>query len=540
MKRLFWLLVAVLLLTGCAETITPKPTSIPATQPAKIPQDPRPMGPPMNIQTQPAQIPEITVTPLVGKELFSDRDYDDSYDADGCRILLQGDTASCTDSSVVIRPGSITITKKGTYILTGTLDAGMVIVDTDTKAKVQLVLEDAAIHNQTSAAIYVAQADKVFLTLPEGTENVLSNGGSFIPVDDSNIDAVIFSRDDLTINGSGSLRIQSPAGHGIVSKDEVTITDGVFSIDAASHGITGQDCVSIDGAVLDIRCGKDAIQSQNDTDAEKGFAYLANTVLTCEAADNGIRTTGILQIDSGTLNLDCIGDALHSEKDLIVRRGDITITTQDDGFHADNLLAFFGGTVRILDSYEGLEAKTVLVAGGDIALSARDDGVNAAGGNDRSGFDGHRGGDRFREGDDSCVLLTGGALAVNAAGDGIDSNGGLYLAGCHVTVEGPIDDMNGPLDYSGDSAITGGSILATGSAQMAQSLYPQDQGVIFLTFAQQPGGTNAVISDSNGNILMTACPEKQFSSMVASCPEIHSGKTYRVSIGNTEIEIQAQ
>jgi hypothetical protein len=314
----------------------------------------------------------------------------------------------------------------------------------------------------------------------------------------------------------------------------------VFSIDAASHGITGQDCVSIDGAVLDIRCGKDAIQAQHDTDAEKGFAYLVNTTLTCQAEDNGIRSTGILQIDSGTLNLNCTGDALHSEKNLIVRRGDITVTTQDDGFHADNLLAFFGGTVRILDSYEGLEAKTVLIASGEIALSARDDGVNAAGGNDQSGFGGHRGGDRFWEGDDSCILLTGGTLTVNAAGDGMDSNGGLYLAGCHVILEGPVDGMNGPLDYSGDSAITGGSIIATGSAQMAQSLYPQGQGVIFLAFAQQPGGTTVVISDSDGNILMTACPAKQFSSMVASCPEIQSGKTYQISIGNTEMEMQAQ
>lgn len=547
MKRMICLLAALLLLSACAGPTLPPQPEANMPKPPESPGDfseaqkPGVMPPgPVISQNQPITVPEIVIAPLTGTELFSDRDYEDAYDADASRIVLQGETASCTDDSVIVAEGRITITEKGTYILSGRLNAGMVIIDTDKKAKVQLVLENADIHSKTSAAIYVAQADKVFLTLAENTENSLSNGGSFVPVDDSNIDAAIFSRDDLTINGSGYLRVRSPAGHGIVSKDEVTITGGEIAIEADAHGITGEDCVCIDSAILDIQCGKDAIQAECETDAAKGFFYLAEGTVHCDAGDNGIRTTGTLQIDGGNLTLETTGDALHSDLDVIINGGAITVSTEDDGIHADNVLSVRNGAVHIHRSYEGLEAKSILVAGGEVSLISQDDGLNAAGGKDQSGFGGHQGGDRFHMGDDSCILISGGSLKINAAGDGMDSNGGLFITGGNTVVEGPADAGNGPLDYSGVGMLSGGILLATGSVEMAQSLIPQGQGVLFVSTGRQTGGTTIEILDMDGNVLLSACPAKSFACIVASCQDIHSGQTYRVAVNGAVTELRAQ
>ncbi len=530
MKRFLCLLTAMLLLAGCGAPGQPQPP-----QPPKPPQGHHPG--PVQQPSRPVTVPAITPTALPVEDIFSDRDYDPSWDADAVRITLSGSEGSCDDASVSIADSIVTIRRKGTYILSGQLD-GMVVIDADQKDKVQLVLENAAILSETSAAIYIAQADKVFLTLPGGTTNTLSNGGSFVPVDESNIDAVIFSRDDLTINGAGALHIQSPAGHGIVSKDELTLTGGVISVEAASHGLTGQDCVSVDGAAVAITCGKDAIQAEHE-DSEQGFVYLAGGSLECTAGDNGIRATGTLQIDGGTLHLTCAGDALHTQGDLIVNGGDLTVSTRDDGFHADKILAVTGGTIAVTESYEGFEGESVAISGGEISLVSADDGINAAGGNDQSGFAGP-GGDRFQTGDGSCIHISGGNVFVNAAGDGVDSNGDLCITGGNLTVEGPVDDANAPLDYSGSGGILGGTVTVTGSAGMAQSLHPQGQGVLFATFAPQSAGPSVTLSDAAGNTLLTVTPAKAFASLVFSSPEVISGQTYRITAGEFTAELKAQ
>ena len=137
-------------------------------------------------------------------------------------ITLNGSTAQADSDAVTVDGSNITITSEGTYILSGTLDNGSIIVDADKEAKVQLVLNSASIHSDTFAALYVLQADKVFVTLESGTENSLSNGGSFVLIDENEVDAVIYAKDDITFNGTGSLTITSPGGHGIVGKDEGT------------------------------------------------------------------------------------------------------------------------------------------------------------------------------------------------------------------------------------------------------------------------------------------------------------------------------
>ncbi len=246
---------------------------------------------------------ESAVMPDVS-DLFSDRDFEIGYDEGHSAVIeLNASSASCTSNAVKISGSTITITDEGTYILTGELDDGMIIVNTDKKKKVQLFLDNASIHSETSAAIYILQADKVFITSATDSENMLSNGGSFTAIDDNNIDSVIFSKDDLTLNGAGTLTINSPAGHGIVSKDELTITSGTYNISSSSHAVSGKDNLCIANANFTIESGKDGLRAENDDDTSLGFLYIKSGTFDITSEGDGISASAAMQIDDGTFEI---------------------------------------------------------------------------------------------------------------------------------------------------------------------------------------------------------------------------------------------
>ncbi len=213
MKRMIGLLLAaVLLLSGCAEKNAAAETG--ATEAAST----------------------------ASGVSFSDRDYEVGYDESECvRITLTGTGAQCDSDAVEISGSVITVHGAGDYLVSGTLDEGMLIVEAGESDKVRLILDDVTLTSAASAAVYVRSADKVFLTTASGSENVLANGGSYVAIDENNIDAVIFSKTDLTLNGEGRLELHAAAGHGVVSKDELTVTSGSYAIEAEKHGLCGKD-----------------------------------------------------------------------------------------------------------------------------------------------------------------------------------------------------------------------------------------------------------------------------------------------------------
>lgn len=534
--------------------------------------------------------------------LFSDRDLaGDIGESGSVRIQLNGTGASCNANSVQVSGSTVTITGEGTYILSGSLNDGMIIVDADKQEKIQLVLSGVSIHSQTSAPIYVIQADKVFVTLAEGTRNTLSNGGSFNAIDENNIDSVIFSKEDLILNGSGSLTITSPAGHGIVSKDELTITGGEYSIQSSGHSVAGKDSVAITNAAMTIVSGKDGIHAENGDDAALGYAYIQSGSFDITAEGDGISASAQLQIDGGSFTvvtgggsvnaqkqtsdnwggfgsgpmggregsssstqqedsasikaikasadlvinggsftIDAADDAIHANASVTVTGGSFTIATGDDGFHADGALRIAAGSINITESYEGLEGLCIEISGGEITLVSSDDGLNAAGGTDSSGFGGMRGGDMFAASGDSYITISGGTLFVNADGDGIDSNGNLTVSGGYTVVEGPTDGANGPLDYAGSASISDGTVMITGSAQMAQSIGADGQGVLGVSTGSQPGGTAIQVLDADGSVLLSWQPQKSFACIVVSCPDMESGATYTLKVGSLSGELEAQ
>ncbi len=390
----------------------------------------------------------IVSTVIDPENAFSKRDLRDTYDESECvKISLEGDTASCDGEGVTVSGSTVTITAAGSYLLSGRLK-GMVIVEATKDDKIQLILAGAQIESATSAAIYVKKADKVFVTTAAGTENTVKNSGEFVAIDDNNIDAAIYAKDDLTLNGQGKLTVASSAGHGIVSKDDLVIGSGEYDITCTGHGLAGKDSVRIAAGTIKIDAGKDAIHSENDDDTAKGYVYLADGTfgLTADGdgisasnsmridggsyviasgggsengnkdhTDNfgggrpggwfggsnssadtssdttsmkGIKSAGDMTITGGSFHINAADDGVHTNSSMTISGGNFEITTGDDGFHADDSLTFSDGTVNITTSYEGLEALHLTISGGEIKLVATDDGLNAAGGTDNSGFGG--------------------------------------------------------------------------------------------------------------------------------------------------------
>ena len=509
---------------------------------------------------------------LTGDDMFSDRDLSGDY-SECTDITLSKSTASCSDSSVTVADGTVTITKAGTYKLSGTF-TGQIIVNVGDSDKVQLVFDNANITKDGSAALYVANADKVFVTTVKGTENTLASTGEFATSDEeTNIDGAIFSKSDITFNGSGTLNVKCESKHGIVTKDDLKITGGTYNITSASQGLSGKDSVRIAGGNITVTSGTDGIHSENTDDTEKGYVYISGGTLnitsgkdcidasgTVDIKDGtftlkagggssekitgdstesykGINADGVLTISGGTFDIDTLDDAIHSNADVTVSGGTLDISTGDDGIHSGNNTVVSGGEINIAKCYEGLEGQTVTVSGGKVTLTASDDGINAAGG-DNQGVGGGFGPDSFSADSNAKITITGGEIHVNASGDGLDSNGDIEISGGTVYVYGPTSDGNGSLDYDNNAVITGGTVLIAGSSGMAMNFGSEStQGSILASTGNASAGTAVKLTDSSGNVIAEFTPTVSFQTIVISTPDITSDGTYTRTVGDSKQEI---
>ena len=524
---------------------------------------------------------------------FTDREKSGSYKAsEAVKITLNKTTVTVSGSGAKADGSTITITEEGVYVVSGTLEDGQIIVDASDSDKVQIVLEGVNINCETNAAIYVREADKVFITLAENSSNTLGGGNEYTQIDDNTVDGVIFSKSNLVCNGTGSLTIEADYKHGIVSRDDLVITGGTYKITAADNGITAKDQLKILDGIFDIDAANSAVKAKNADDAELGNIYIAGGIFTIEAEQDGFHATGSMVVDDGT----------------------ITVNSGDDGFHAELDTVIHGGTILVEESYEGLEGKRVVVNGGDITVNASNDGVNAVGSGDDDSNAASSNNDSsaaVNSGDDSSISgaadgkepsqmppdtengsdmqpsqdfdpenapsggnapqsfdpgnapsdgnapqkmqggpggggnselyikITGGTLTVSADGDGLDSNGGLLVTGGTTIVYGPTSDGDSALDYDGSAIATGGTLAAIGSAGMTESFDEAfTQPVItYYGTETQSADTTITLTDSDGSALFTVTPEKAYASIVLTCPEMKLDATYTLAAGTGNEEI---
>lgn len=475
-----------------------------------------------------------TTAVQLSSEAYSDRDLDASYDASEA-VLIDLSTVS----------GDYNITAAGIYVFSGTLSNGSILVNAGEDDKVQIVLSNASITNSDGPAIYAITADKVFVTAAEQTVNSLSDGASY--AQDTygyNPDGAIFTRCDLTINGTGSLTVNGNYRFGVVGKDDVVITNVSLDVTSVSDGIVGKDSVSIASGSTSILAGGDGIVSENSDDATKGNIAIDGGTISIQTTGSGansakgMKAQAALVINGGSITIDATDDALHSAISVMITNGTLLLASGDDGIHSDDLVAISGGEITISQSYEGIEGGSIAVSGGIIDLTASDDGFNAAGGADNSASNGPRGNDAFAVDTSKSLAISGGTITVNAEGDGLDSNGTLAISGGTIYVSGPTSSRDGALDSNGTMAISGGVVVAAGSAGMAQT-FDQSSAQVSLSYTfttVQQAGTTITLKDASGNVIASYTPDKQYQNVIISAPGLSSGQTYSLYSGNTLVE----
>lgn len=565
--------------------------------------------------------------------------------ADGS-ITLSPDGSTSTDASVRIDGQTVTITQAGTYQIAGTLGDGALIVESAENAKITLVLGGVSIKNSTGAAIQISTTDDVTIELAEGTTNVLQSGEEVdIAAATESKEAsggALQSKADLKIKGKGSLTVLGYLNNGIHCTKDLKIKNGNISVTALGHGIKGKNSVTVSGGTVTVTSGKDGITSDETENEEKGFVTIedgeiiitsvgdgvsAETTLTVtgdvisiisgggsanaqQKTDNmrdwwdfdnsasddnsasckGLKAGKALVISGGSITIDAQDDALHTDGDMTISGGECILSTGDDGAHAALSLTVLDGKITVLTSYEGLEANQITLAGGELDITASDDGINANGGSDGfsggfgGGFGGRRSDMNSQSGDmtppdnsnmqtppdgnapsgnpptmpgqdaaDSTttddttdkqpvLLITGGKITVNADGDGLDSNGNLRVEGGDITVNGPSNGGNGALDIGtengGAGVIAGGTLIALGASSMAENFGSTSTQCAFLVTINSFGaGETITITDSQGNVLYTGVTVKSANSVVFSSADLVVGETYTVTIGSNSATV---
>lgn len=411
--------------------------------------------------TEEIEVQSITGT-FSSADMFTERDLAGTYEESGAvYVTLSGDGITGETDGVAINGQTVTITAEGTYIFSGTLSEGQIVVDAD-NAKVQIVFDNVDITCASSAAVYVKSAEKVFVTLAEGSQNTLRNTDEYVAIDDNNIDAVIFAKSDLTLNGTGSLTIVSAEGHGIVSKDDLKITGGTYDITAAGHALSGKDSVRIADGTFILTAEKDGIHAENADDEEKGYIYIADGDFAITSDGDGMDASNIVQIEDGTFDITAGGGAANSQKthesdmpgggmsqnierpdgESMPQMGEKPDgenmpqdTTTDEsgtstkGIKAGGGMYLNGGTYQINSADDSIHSNAnIMIADGTYTLATGDDGVHADDALTVNGgtitvtesYEGLEG---------LTVTINDGTIDITARDDGINTAGGTDQSG---------------------------------------------------------------------------------------------------------------
>ncbi|MBO4365296.1 MAG: carbohydrate-binding domain-containing protein [Eggerthellaceae bacterium] len=320
-------------------------------------------------------------------DLFTDRDLQqvaDLYNASDITISSGQDN---------------TLSEEGVYVISGTAENATIAVNAEDTAKVQLVLDGLNITNESAPAIYIASADKVFVTTTEGSTNTLAVTDAFTSTTEDNVDGVVFSKDDITFGGLGTLAISS-SDNGIVGKDDVKVTGGTYQISCSGHAIEGKDSVRIADGSFQLTAFTDGIHAENADDDSLGYVYIAGGMFDITAGSDGIEGDAAVQIDGGTFNI---------------------------------------------EAAEGIEGTYVQINDGTIGISASDDGINAACKSTSYSV---------------AIEINGGDVSVSMGQgdtDALDSNGDLFINGGTVDITAQF-----PFDYDGQGQLNGGTVTVNG------------------------------------------------------------------------------
>lgn len=558
-KKYIILLMSIFLLTACANSKTEVMNNQSVSSNDKI-----------------AETSTITVDTI--EEVIFDKEdiYKEWKNESYTSITLNNDDVLVNGDGASFNNNIVSITSAGTYVVSGTLENGQILINTTDTESVRLILNGVNITTSDNASIYAKQAEKLIISLENDTENTLSDGKNYTVQNDDSPNATIYSKNNLSINGNGSLIINGNFNNAIYTKDDLKIASGNITINSKDDGIVGHDSVSIQSGTFKIKTGGDGIRSTNE-DTDKGFIEIKNGTFDIESVNDGIQAKSTLMIKDGSFNItsgggsgnavfktesfqipmkntqtqntdsksneettsneeitstkgikagnniiisdgsfkiDSYDDTIHSNNIVQIINGELQLSSGDDGIHSDNALLIEGGDIQINKSYEGLESKIITIKNGTINIQSEDDGINV---------------NQEREG---TLNVLGGSIYIDSNGDGLDSNGSIYMSGGTVIVKGPTQTMNGSLDYSNNFDISGGYLISYGSSSMLQSTSDTStQNSVLMTFSEILDANTIIhIEDSNKNNIVNFKTQEKFQSILFSSSDFKDGETYSLYI----------
>ncbi len=424
-------------------------------------------------------------------------DHDDAGDyiwncAEVIDVKLNGSSASSSGTGLTITGSKIAITRAGNYSFSGSLDDGQIYVDTEDKTLVRLILNNTNLTCSNNAAIYVNNAEKVVLVLADGTTNTVSDGTVY-SIDEEDANAAIFSKENLTVYGKGTLIVKGNYNDGLTSKDGLIITSGSITVEAVDDGIRGKDYLVVNSGDISVNCGGDGLKSDNVEDEGRGYISInngsfnitsggdaiyggkdvivhdgnlnlesgggSNAYLSNDVSAKSIKSGIISQFYGGSINIDAADDGIHSDGDINIYEGIFSVASGDDGIHSDEEIVIDNTTLTISSSLEGIEGGYITVNNGTIKVTANDDGFNATQGTEVMSDDG------------SQLIVNGGTITVNMSGsdvDAMDSNGDISINGgivkLYIPTTGPSHglDANGTITIGSDATVYENDEVYTG------------------------------------------------------------------------------
>ena len=248
-------------------------------------------------------------------------------------------------------------------------------------------------------------------------------------------------------------------------------------------------------------------------------------------------------VSGGTIIVDAVDDAIHSNSTVTIDGGDLTLATGDDAIHGDYVVTIDGGSIVITEAFEGIESEVITINDGFIDITSSDDGLNVSSADSTATTTDARGGPGSEAVGDYYIYITGGTTVITVTGelaeqgDGIDANGHVEMSGGVVVVSGPTDTRNSAVDYSGGSfEVSGGVFVGTningrnsegvGAASTQASIYVTSSSVI---------DADAVIhiQTTDGEGLVTFQPANEFDVIVFTSPDLVQGETYEIYLGGS-------
>ena len=515
-----------------------------------------------------------------GEKLDVDTHYSEqdlSWDASSeTAIDLLNPTAT---DGVTVEDGTLTITKAGTYKLSGEYQ-GQIKVETADSDAVRLVLDNANITNSSGAALNVVNADEVILYSASGTTNTISDGADYTATGEDDPDAVVYSKADLTIAGEGTLKVNGNHEDGIHTSDGLVIASGTLEVNAANTGIKGKDYVDILGGTINVTAQQDGIKSTNDTDEGQGWTRLSNGTVTVNAGDDGFKASRVVEISGGSLTVEQSDEGIEAQY-INVSGGDVNVTSADDGMNASLKTSdsestdSSANTSDTADQQQNNQQQGSIPGGQQSGTSGTAQqqnntqnqgnqnmgqppampGGNAQDGTSQNGTTGTGqqgmgqppqggmpGGGTF-EVVDAAINVSGGHVTVNAEGDGIDSNGVTTLSGGTLIVNGPSQGGNAALDdTNGDLLLNGATVLSGSTADMFEAPSTNStSGYLKLTnssgFEQ---GSTVQVADSSGKVVANYKVTKSNVQLVlVSSSSIVKGQSYTVYTTTSAVDSNA-